>query len=36
MAMSEVSNSLIDFEKFHLALRDVNLLYCGSGFRFDG
>jgi flagellum-specific ATP synthase len=28
MATSEISNSLIDFEKFHSALRDVNLLDC--------
>jgi flagellum-specific ATP synthase len=28
MAASEISNSLIDFEKFHSALRGVNLLDC--------
>ena len=28
MVTSEVSNSLIDFDKFHSALRNVNLLDC--------
>ena len=37
MAMNEISNSVIDFEKFHSALRDVNLLdYQGFVVRVSG
>ena len=37
MTMSQIGNCSIDFEKFHTALRDVNLLDCrGSVVRVSG